>query len=215
MAYKPHALLAWGGVIVDDTGAEREEWANTLRFETGFTDIGDQLARVAPLIVAYHKSAQLFMPGAVRLRYVKLNNVNEFGRYEAQKTYQLLVDEGGGAGGAPVMPWQIAVAVSLQSERRGPRGRGRFFLPVPKLTVDAKGRLNENFRNQMAGISAGLIASLNTSPIDSSSGNHICVQSKVDATASRVTKVRVGDVFDTQRRRRNDLLEAYVTSAVA
>jgi len=42
----------------------------------------------------------------------------------------------------------------------------------------------------------------------------VCVYSAAASTLQEVTEIKVGNVFDTQRRRRNDLVESYASAAV-
>jgi len=101
-------------------------------------------------------------------------------------------------------PAQIAVSASLRTGRRGPAGRGRMFLPLSG-----------------AGITSGALTSANQTTIAQAVkafienvhavGPVAAVVNPAVNTYSAVDRVQVGNLFDTQRRRRNGVVETYVT----
>jgi hypothetical protein len=116
----------------------------------------------------------------------------------------------GALGGIQFVSPASAVAVSLTTPKRGARGRGRFFLPMPVVEQDpANGFLMsvahaEGIRNS----ATDLVNNLNNQPgIDAWNG-HVVVASTF-GTLSSVTGVRVGRVVDTIRSRRGQLSESY------
>lgn len=114
-----------------------------------------------------------------------------------------------GASTAGSLPTQIAICVSLQTGLAGSRNRGRFYLPTPDRTVVATtGRLASA---GLTGLVNGLTAWKNSLIGD---GFTPIVLSRTEGAQTVVTALRVGNVLDTQRRRRNDLVEVYSTIAV-
>jgi hypothetical protein len=118
------------------------------------------------------------------------------------------------AGGNPVsanLPTQCAVVVSLKTASSGPRFRGRMYMPpftAASLTTD--GRLLTATRDSLATAAAAWLTSIKaTTP-----GWVPVVYSRTGGSTTAVTAVAVGDVIDTQRRRRADLVEARKTVLV-
>jgi len=113
-----------------------------------------------------------------------------------------------GTGSGAALPPQVAVCVSLRTALPTRAGRGRFFLPAPIVTVSSAGRIGSTPRGQILAAAEGMLQSL------SDSGYPAVVYHRNDLTTTSVTTVKVGDVFDTIRRRRDKLIESYVSAAV-
>lgn len=130
---------------------------------------------------------------------------------------------GGGIISAPLPP-QITMCVSLNSGyRTGTAARGRMFLPGVNATMDSgTGRINSTYRNQVATAMQTFINGVNTDSVPGSAGKMILVGRGAvpgvaphEAKNAYVTGLKVGDVYDTQRRRRNGFRENYYGLAVA
>lgn len=113
-----------------------------------------------------------------------------------------------GVSAANRKPLSTALVCSLVTNRAGPSGKGRFFLPWPSSQV-----LGTDYRlsttDQATDLAAvkGFIGALRTA------GTDVLVVSSKDF-ASPVTGVRVGRTPDTMRSRRSHLLEAYSTTTL-
>lgn len=111
--------------------------------------------------------------------------------------------------GTQSMPPQVAVVSSLVTGGRGPRNRGRLYLPAftaPTATgivVSAGGITTVNNATKTAILAFNAIT-----------GIRCAVVSRTHATYSDVTFVRVGDQLDTQRRRREGVRENYTSLAI-
>lgn len=110
------------------------------------------------------------------------------------------------------MPNQVAVVASLRTGTPGARGRGRVYLPLLGAQVGTNGRLVGLQRGNIANGMKTLLDSINDDLVSElGTGNWLSVESGVGSgLSSRMTSVRVGDVLDTQRRRRDKIQEAYV-----
>jgi hypothetical protein len=113
-------------------------------------------------------------------------------------------------------PPQVAlVATLISNNQRGLAAKGRMFLPGINANIGADGRLASsnqtdiltNFKTFMSNVN-----SLQDSPgviVLASQGRKAPL---VGGPANKaVTSVRLGNVYDTQRRRRNQLVEVYQT----
>jgi len=113
-----------------------------------------------------------------------------------------------GVAAGEMLPFQCATVISLLTDSATRHGRGRFYLP-PLATGTVDGGL----------ISAATITSLDTAWtafFDSlnTDGLNPVVRNRTGHISTPVTGARVGNVFDTQRRRRNKLVEVYTAIAV-
>lgn len=106
------------------------------------------------------------------------------------------------------LPPQCSIVVSLRTALFNKSGRGRFYLPVFGSDVLAAGRLPATAKTQVATAAQKMIQSLN------GAGYQVVVYHRASKTHDAVTQVNVGDVYDTQRRRRNKLVEARTTLSV-
>ena len=118
-----------------------------------------------------------------------------------------------GTATAQTAPNQTAIVASLRTARAGRSSRGRIYLPMdaPVMAAD-NGRLNPGVRVDVCTAVANLLDNIGvfTPPGGASGPFPIAIQSQVRAgTPIQVTSVQVGDVLDTQRRRRDKLVESY------
>jgi hypothetical protein len=107
-----------------------------------------------------------------------------------------------GTSTATCLPFQCAPVVSLRTATLSRAGRGRFY--APSLAVDqvAAGRMLTTARDTLADAALDLVQGL------TSAGGNVVIYHRATGTTSLVTSLDVGDVIDTQRRRRNKLIEA-------
>lgn len=107
-----------------------------------------------------------------------------------------------GTSAAETLPFQCAPVVSLRTATLSRAGRGRFY--APSLAVDqvAGGRLLTAARDSLADAGLALVQGL------TAAGGNVVIYHRSLGTTTPVTSLDVGDVIDTQRRRRNQLVEA-------
>lgn len=113
-----------------------------------------------------------------------------------------------GTSTAEMLPFQCATAVSLRTIFATRSGRGRFFLPPVSVAAIASGRLLTTATNTLADGVEALMLSMQTG------GATPVVYSRVARAAVTINAIDVGNVIDTQRRRRNKLIEARETRTV-
>ena len=117
--------------------------------------------------------------------------------------------------GTVTKPNQCAVVVTLMTATAGRRGRGRYYVPVLGNNPTATGRITAAQRDSIATTSATMLGVLNDGLDNALYTARVGVQSQVGLTSAVVTTIRVGDVWDTQRSRRDNLIEAYTSRVVA
>lgn len=107
-------------------------------------------------------------------------------------------------------PFQTAVCFSLRTALPGQAGRGRSYWPALNAAVAATGKRNVqgNIAEDYAELlNAIAIAAPDLDPI-------LSVYSPSRNLLTTVTAIQSGDVLDTQRRRRDSLVELYQSSPV-
>ena len=107
-----------------------------------------------------------------------------------------------------MLPFQVSLAVSLSTTLANRHGRGRFYLPPLTAASLAVGRVAPSSLTTIGSAVGALFSGLaggNLTPVVRDRTGHI---------STVVTSASVGDVFDTQRRRRNKLVEERVTIVV-
>jgi hypothetical protein len=134
----------------------------------------------------------------------------------------------GVSGGAPLPP-QLTLAATLTSDRqRGLASKGRMYLPGINLPIFAGDpHVSSTEQGQIATQLKTFFDSVNA---DANIGGYAVLASKgIKITDSqdpkvyyyeagitaRLTGLRVGNVYDTQRRRRGDVVEVYTSRVLA
>ena len=172
---------------------------------------------IAADIRSFHIApAALISPAAV-LEEVKFAHIGADGRYTRDPVVVDVVNAPGVGGGYPadkhpfVIP-QSALVVSLGTARRGRTGRGRFYLPMPTVELEA-GTLTMPVvaRDNVEARVAQMLNDINNQPGVDALGLRVVVASSKGYNTV-VDDVRVGRVIDTVRSRRRSLVEAYGTA---
>lgn len=136
-------------------------------------------------------------------------------------THAILGTPVAGPSSGTSLPTENTVAVSWQTHVLGPLGRGRIFSPlVPTSALGAYGLLSSGWAGTLLNASKHMLEgiALNTAltqpwvirPVVT--GPTVKVGHPAYTVYGTVVEVKVGQVVDTQRRRRNKLVEAYQTA---
>lgn len=167
-------------------------------------------AAAAWLTVLADAAANTFYPTGIQWSQV---NASELGATPAdpiQTSAQAVIADGGVSSDSGLPP-QCAPCLSLSTATAGSRARGRMYLPPPDISaVGASGRLSAGFRTAWVGALDTFFSSM------VGGGHSPVVISAVGGvyTTYPVTTIRIGDVVDTQRRRRSSIAEVYTTASV-
>lgn len=121
---------------------------------------------------------------------------------------------------AQTLPAYCAIVCTLKTDTPGRTHRGRIYLPATgsSLLDQTTGKLTTSKQTTIRDAVTTYLNALNNSPgIDSLVGGFsVGVQSLVGVGAfTKVSRVRVGNVFDGQRRRGNQQVETFLEGAVS
>jgi hypothetical protein len=117
--------------------------------------------------------------------------------------------------GTPLRGPQSAMVVSLRTNTPGGSGRGRIYWPFVGVGVTTQLRINgtdvasalSSFSTYFHGMETDLATAFPTIGFD------LAVRSRLTHSTPHVNKLQIGNVVDTQRRRRDKLVEDYVSVA--
>lgn len=224
MTYQPHALLRFGGRWYDS-----EQWSCGLRLITddNSTTVAaweeacvDLVGDLQPFVHNWFVRSDSTLSNKAKLDKISCNSIGPNGLYsDPGNPHDYLYASGSApTGTSPTTTWpQLAVCVSLRTAvTRGYGTHGRVYTPAA-CTASTTGRLATVQRDAIATSFRDLIEDINTEDRLLLGGNiRVGVVSNMgDPGAARiVTEVKVGDVIDTQRRRRNALVESYFATPV-
>lgn len=211
---KAHHLLTIGGAL----GGGVERWSIGLRFGNDVNVPATQAmvnACVAP-ISTWFKAGDSAFSNSHRIDQVKLADIGTDGRYppgldsfEAAGPLSIA-----GTNVSVSLPYQCSLVVSLVTAL--PRGKGhigRVYLP-PFASIANAGtsQILDTSQPQIANNFATMLRALRDTV--SGLGDPTVFGKTGTGTAHAITAVRVGKVFDTQRRRRRSLPESYLDVAL-
>jgi len=143
---------------------------------------------------------------------VKCNNIAPDGTYVDPVTHIRDVSTSAQPAGTPRVPDILSLCISWSTGlARGRASKGRIYLPVYGLNATDAGRMDITPTDQNNFITFGqalLDAFSNSAGI---APVVPVIASKLDGSIHPITGVRVGNIIDVQRRRKNALTETYVS----
>lgn len=171
---------------------------------------------IVTIFSAYVSDITTKIPSGATLDYVKLALIGTDGKYVKEAAVFEVIGVTGGAGNAYVP--QVSLVMTLQSEKfRDPGKYNRFYLPTIAPT-NTQGYRPANTL-AIAERTADLLSVLTRemSPFNNAVRvvpAAVSSSDKIDEPYREIKYVKVGNVFDTQRRRRNKIGEIYSTVEV-
>lgn len=176
-------------------------------------------ASPAQLVATAQAIATATVPASL-LSLLSLNGSITGVRVEAREADFSLVDVGEyfrpvalPGTGAPDKPNQSSVVFSLRTEGVGARQRGRMYWPALRVTLVAStGRISSPTPALISTDASQYLENVSDaigSVLTGVDTWHPVIYSRVASTSRDVTGVWVGDIVDSQRRRRDNLPESY------
>lgn len=169
----------------------------------------------------YFSHADSAISNSYSFTQVKLARLAKDGKYDG--TDAAVSSPAGSVTGArpgSPMPAQVAlVATLIAGSGKGLAGKGRMYLPGVSETIQGDGHLQQGYCVTWATKLAAFFDEVNSNfdmpgqVINVSRGHK--AQLGLGARNVPVNGVRIGNVYDTQRRRRNALAETYSAVTVA
>jgi hypothetical protein len=162
-----------------------------------------------------------YVSSAYRFTQVKMANIDATGHTVSDSVkYSYPAAAVLGNTGSNTHPPQCALVVTLLSDRpRGKASKGRMYLPGFAGPIMANGKADTP---QVASIATNLKTFFDSFAADADVPDQLILAAKwsgplgvIPAQNDYVETIRVGDVVDTQRRRRNGLAEVYTSRTLA
>lgn len=215
MAYdSQHQLLTMSGV----SWGGAEEFSFSFRISNPALPTQDDVDFLAAAAETMFESAGMAIDPQHQLTSLKLAPIAVNGEYPpGANSKEHLFSGVFGGGGAQHWPAQCTVAVTLTTALpRGYASKGRFYLPSQTIALGANGRLpNASIVSMNAALKTWLDSVNNSLVGDISVFSQGNAAEGVAPSHQKVTAIRVGDIVDTQRRRRRQFVENYVATALA
>ena len=204
-----------------------EEIVHTLHFQRVNTTVQDDpsLQDIANKIVEEWTSV---IDDAQGTGSVLNNRLRSDLEYQSVNTYSLspaglateqaeaLFPDGiGGSSPADPLPPDVAIVASLRTGLPGRSKRGRLYLGgfVTPACV-AGGRVETNLAATIGQALASFGSDMKMTSLTGVDRLNWTVLSRTTTSTQKITQVRVGNIFDTQRRRDNGLAEAFTTNTI-
>lgn len=153
---------------------------------------------------------------------VKIAAIDVNGNTETDKVFYAYpgTELNGGATAGNALPAQCSLVATLLSDRpRGKASKGRMYLPGTSIIVGAGGKITAA---QAGTIADNLKTFFDALEASFDVPNQLILAAKgtgalpaLTAQNDVVETIRVGDVIDTQRRRRNGISETYTSRVLA
>ena len=114
--------------------------------------------------------------------------------------------------GAAKLPYQSSVVLSLRTTTPGGRGRGRLYWPSTAVSLlDTTLRISTPTPANIANAAKTYLSGIRTAVRTVIPLSNLVVWSRASLNTHNVSSLLVGDIVDTQRRRRDALSEAFTT----
>lgn len=230
MTYKRHWLLSFGGTVANG----QDIWSNNIRMTNDETLDPDSvpastleafLDDYVSDIRAFIGNPLAYIYNGVTCSWVKFNEIGPDGHYANTSTTHLRVLNGSGnlapifgTTGTPTPPsYQSVCVTTLTNRARGPASKGRLFLPQCAAPLQGPGRMTSTVSQNIATAAASFLTALGDEAGVDVTNMRPAVVSNVGSPgpAEPIIKVKVGDVPDVIRRRKNNMVEAYATANVS
>ena len=210
------------GDVVADTGVTsgtNGQLARTWTARVGASGSGenwDDAAQVdaAEDVYTFLNAIKAYFYSGFRFTHVKQAAIDPSGNFAGKASVYSFTTPLAGTG-TSVAPPQVACALSFRAPVMGRRGRGRMYLPaVTGSQIVSDGTVASTMRTTVIGHLATLVNDLQNVPGLSTYLPILSVLSPGSTTAVRPSELRIGDRWDTQKRRRQQVPEAYTVQAL-
>lgn len=214
VTFPKHVLFAFGGGLVSSGSTKGEIWQCGIR-GTGpqdgwLADPDTYLEEVASGLSTWFGSAGAQLGVHANLEFLKVNNITPEGKYADLTTHQVDYQTPVNGGNTMNVPAFNCLAWSWTTvAKRGPGHTGRIYPPVALPSGQAS-TVPQSLQTACVAAAQDLLNIV----INAGGTEELvpCVVSSVGSGSARnITGVRVGNVIDVQRRRKEQIPETYET----
>lgn len=214
--------LTWGGQI-GNTGAGADIWQCGLHlgFEAdASTPVRPGEAALGELytdaIEPFHSRANTYIQRGAVLSWAKIVTSKVDGKYLTEPVTWNGTGTPGQVNDDNGAPQDSIVITLWTGAALGKGNYGRFYLPWNGKAAEGNtGRISVTARDNIADSALTFIRAVNSWAAAQESGLEVLIYGSTGAgTKKRPVQLRVGDVVDTQRRRRNRIAENYAARVI-
>lgn len=189
-----------------------DEWSFGLYSEGALSTPAAQNAWVAGLTAFWSVELAARISTDVSMADASTATIDETTGRQLTRVEEQVAHVGTNAGAS--LPYQVASVISLRTNLATRAGRGRMYAAPLAVSETAASRLTSAAQADLADSAAALMVSLTSAGLTPVIF-HRSASSGVPAfSTTPIVSLDVGDVFDTQRRRRNKLIETRVSRPV-
>lgn len=226
MAYaQPHVKLTANGVLT----STEEIFSFGFKLATAgaqwnmdiWQSLVDNPDDIVSAVTAFFQDPDGYIPETWALQTVKLALIGTDGKYMTapiEVVFNPTLPGGANATLYGYAPQLSTVITLISSKFRDPGRYNRFYIPSVAIAT-ASGKMDPIRQTQIATRAQEFIDNVNEAAQDIDPTFKICIVSQGNATTAPLQpyaeELSVGQVLDTQRRRRNKLAENYVVVPIA
>lgn len=221
MAY-PHTF--WKITFGGELETTDEIWSCGFHVAAGTSDVtaslqpaneSTELMAIWDALETFHTAAVNSVPGKMKLRWVKIATIGKDGRY-LQAPSEYLSEYGiSGSHTGSFIPSTAVVYTLAANKFKDPGKYSRFYLPTAPPSQNGAFKELSVQSQDRADSAVVLIDAVNAVFLGLNSAYKVRAVSQRVSDYLDIKKVRVGNVIDTQRRRRNGLYETYKEADVS
>lgn len=206
--------LTFGGVLANT----EEIWTCGFHIAKQDSDVnisnlpseeGTKATEIVNALKEFHSSSDNRVPTNMRLNWVKFALIGKNGKYIGAPTEIILDPFQSGASSYGFIPSTAVVYTLVANKFKDPGKYNRFYLPtIPPKNIESFKETSTQGLDRANSLKT-LIQAVNAAFAADAGAVAVRVISQRTTAYSAVDSIRVGDVIDVQRRRRNRLYETY------
>lgn len=179
-----------------------------------FLALEAELPALGALVRAYVADTTMRIPSGASVQWIKLALIGKDGKYIREPLEYILPTAGSGGNPQGYVPQASTVVTLVSAKFKDPGKYNRFYLPAASPSGTGSYRLTAQQIADMSARSAQFLGDVHEAIYHEADTLTIKAVSQNVSQYYDVVYARVGDVLDTQRRRRNKIAENYSDTAI-